>query len=198
MRLSRRERLVAGLAGVALVVWTSAVVLLSDDVVPELWQLTLVGALLAASQLVVAPARNRADQLAFPSADAALLVGLVSVGPAWFIALALPCLLAVHLLMRRSPWASVYNASSVVVAAGLAAGPLRLFDAMQLSLSNVSDVLSLVAAMLVFRAACQLIDGTGRVVVRELPLRAGGETFRSSLRPAFGDWLGGIAVAAGV
>src|SRR3954453_20246937 len=106
MRLSRRERLVAGLAGVALVVWTSAVVLLSDDVVPKLWQLTLVGALLAASQLVVAPARHRAAsprappprraaRVVPPRADAAVLVGLVTVGPSWFIALALPCLLAV-------------------------------------------------------------------------------------------------------
>src|SRR4051794_17699485 len=99
MRMSRRKHLVAGLGGVALAACTAAVVLLLYGDVPPARRLVVLAALLAASQLVVASTRTRADLLAFPNADAAVLVGFVTVGPTWFMAIALPGLLLVHLLM---------------------------------------------------------------------------------------------------
>jgi diguanylate cyclase (GGDEF)-like protein len=129
LRFSPTERLVVLLSAAALGVWTLVAVLASYHPLPSLSDVALVLALTTLTPLTTSRAGERLGALLLGWDEAALLVGMVLVGPAWFVLLAAPSVLLVHVVTRRSWSIALCDAAGFVIASGLACAVARAVSA---------------------------------------------------------------------
>jgi diguanylate cyclase (GGDEF)-like protein len=195
MRLSPLERLVVGIGSVGLLLWTTAAVASVDAPVPVLWKLAVVAVLIPMSELALLHVRYGTDQFSFTWGDASLLVGFVLVGPEWFIILAAPGVLAVHLIARRGWLKSAYNSATFTCGASAAFAVVQLLAQRPLTINAPRDAAVLVLATLAFTVTSH--TGTS-VAVAAAQRTSFVLVLREGLRMSALVWLGNVVVGGGV
>jgi diguanylate cyclase (GGDEF)-like protein len=194
MTLTPVGRLSVGVGALALGAWTAAAVGASSAPAPAGWKVALVVAVTALSQLPIVRALGGSGVASLECGDAAVLVGFVVVGPPWFVVLAAPCVLAVHLMARR-PWlTAVYGSAAFTASAGLACGAVRLITTDTLSLT-ARDVAALAVALLTFRFGRRLAESTLTAIADRVPV---GPLLRSRLRFDLTVMAGSAVAAVGL
>jgi diguanylate cyclase (GGDEF)-like protein len=194
MTLTRVERLIVGVGALALGAWTAGAVGASYVPAPSGWRVALVVAVTSLTQLPIVRAFGGNGLASLEIGDAALLVGFVVVGPPWFVVLAAPCVLAVHLLARR-PWlTALYSTAAFTAAAGLAYGVVRLMTTGTLS-RTPRDVAALAVALLTFRLGRRLAESTLAAVADRVRI---GPLLRSRLGVDLGLVAGSAVAAVGL
>ena len=195
LRLNRLERLVAGAAGLGLVLWTASAVTAVYGPVPVPWKLVLVAALIPVSELALLHVRYGTDHFSFTWGDASLLVGFVLVGPAWFVILAAPGVLAVHLLCGRGWLKSAYNSATFSTGASAAFALVQVSGVHSLRVLEPGGAAVLLAATLLFSACSH----TGTAVAVSTAQGTGvGQVWREGTRMSVLVWAGKVVVGTGV
>jgi diguanylate cyclase (GGDEF)-like protein len=195
MRLSGIERLVSLMGVLGLVLWTTAAVAAVYSPTPVLWRIAAVAALIPASELALLHVRYGSDAFSFTWGDASLLVGLVLVGPAWFVILSAPAVLLVHLLARRGVMKASYNAATFTTAGTAAFAVVNLVGADPRHVQGARDVLGLLVATAVFGVCSHVGTSIAVAVSQATPLT---KVLRNGLRMSALVWAGNVAVAGGV
>jgi diguanylate cyclase (GGDEF)-like protein len=195
MRLSRIERLVVAVGSFGLLLWTAAAVAAVYQPAPVPWKLAVVAVLIPMSELALLHVRYGTDHFSFTWGDASLLVGFVLVGPEWFVILAAPGVLAVHLVARRGLLKSAYNSATFTCGASAAFAVVQLAAQRPLSIDTPSSATVLVFATLAF-SLCSHI-GTS-IAVAAAQQTAFGLVVREGSRMSAFVWLGNVVVGGGV
>ena len=115
---SRFHGLIAAVVLAAVAVACVAFVHAVQAPVPAPWQLGLLLILIPLSERALLHVRVGGQQYSFTWGEAALVVGFVLVSPSWFVLVAGPLVLLVHLSAGRSPVKALFNAASFTVSAG--------------------------------------------------------------------------------
>jgi hypothetical protein len=194
MRLSRLERLVVGIGSMGLVLWTTAAVASVYAPAPVLWKLAVVAVLIPMSELALLHVRYGTDQFSFTWGDASLLVGFVLVGPEWFIILAAPGVLAVHLVARRGWLKSAYNSATFTCGASAAFALVQLFAERPLTIDTPRDAGVLVLATLAFTTVSHVGTSVAVAAAQHTPFLL---VLREGLRMSALVWLGNVVVGGG-
>jgi diguanylate cyclase (GGDEF)-like protein len=194
MRLSRLERLVVLIGSLGLMLWTTAAVAAVYAPAPVVWKLAVVAVLIPMSELALLHVRYGTDQFSFTWGDASLLVGFVLVGPEWFIILAAPGVLAVHLIAGRGLLKSAYNSATFTAGASAAFAVVQLLDAHPLSVQTPRDAAVLVLATLAFTSFSHVGTSIAVAAAQRTSFRV---VVSDGLRMSALVWLGNIVVGGG-
>jgi diguanylate cyclase (GGDEF)-like protein len=195
MRLSRIERLVVGVGALGMLLWTTAAVASVYATAPALWKLAVVAVLIPMSELALLHVRYGTDHFSFTWGDASLLVGFVLVGPAWFVILAAPGVLAVHLCARRGLLKSAYNSATFTCGASAAFAVVELAGKLPLSIDTPRSAAVLVLATLVFTTCSHVGTSIAVAAAQHTPF---GVIVREGVRMSALVWLGNVVVGGGV
>jgi diguanylate cyclase (GGDEF)-like protein len=195
LRLSPLDRLVAVVAVTGLLLWTGAAVGAVYAPVPTLWKLLVIAALIPVSELALLHVRYGSDHFSFTWGDASLLVGFVLVGPAWFVILAAPGVLAIHLIARRGWVKSTYNSATFTTGACVAFAFVQLFGPKTLSVFDPRSLAVLVVATLLFSSCSHL--GTSLAIATAQSASVA-RIAREGLRVSLLVWAGNVLVGWGV
>ncbi|MCU1589727.1 MAG: diguanylate cyclase, partial [Frankiales bacterium] len=195
MRLSRLERLVVGTGALGLLLWTTSAVASVYGPAPVVWKLAVVAVLIPLSELALLHVRYGSDQFSFTWGDASLLVGFVIIGPAWFVILAAPGVVMVHLVAHRGWLKSAYNGATFTCGASAAYAVVQLGAARPLTVQTPRDALVLVLATLAF-SVCSHLGTSIAVAVAQGP--AFSRVLREGVRMSALVWAGNVVVGSGV
>jgi diguanylate cyclase (GGDEF)-like protein len=195
MRLDPLERLVVTVGAIGLILWTTAAVAAAYEDVPSGWKLAVVAVLIPMSEIALLHVRYGSDQFSFTWGDASLLVGFVLVGPAWFVILAAPGVLVVHLASRRGWMKSAYNSATFTAAAAAGFAVVQVAGDRPLSVLTPRDAMVLVLATLAFSACSHMATSTAVAVAQHVPARG---VVREGMRMSALVWAGNVVVGGGV
>ena len=163
--------------------------------VPQFWRVGLLLVTVPLSERAVLHVRFGGHQYSFTWGEAALLVGFEVLSPAWFVLLAGPLVLAVHLAARRALLKAVFNAASFTVAAGAGWLVVGLATVAPYRFSDLHDAVALIAAVTVFSATSAVLTG---VVVAVATGRTLMVVLLESVRMSVLVWAGNISCGIGV
>jgi diguanylate cyclase (GGDEF)-like protein len=195
MRLTSLEQLVVTVGAIGLILWTTAAVVASYAAPPVPWKLAVVAVLIPMSELALLHVRYGADQFSFTWGDASLLVGFVLVGPEWFVILAAPGVLLVHLAAHRGWMKAAYNSATFTAGAAAAFAVVQLSATRPLSVLTLRDAAALVLATLAFSACSNVATSVAVAVAQRVPV---GSVIREGLRMSGLVWAGNVVVGGGV
>lgn len=191
MRLSDIERLVVIVLAVGSTAWTAAAVATSYTSIPSYWKLALVALLVPLSEMTLFEVRYGKDRFTCTWGEASLLVGFVHVGPTWFVVLAAPGVLLLHLAGRRGWMTSLYNAASFTGSAAAGCAAWEWVARGPAGLGTVRAVAALLLASLVFSVCNSFASCLALAVSQQLALR---EVWRESAPLSALAWVGNVAV----
>jgi diguanylate cyclase (GGDEF)-like protein len=195
MRLSRLERLVVGVVALGLLLWTTAAVAAVYEHSPVLWKLAVVAVVIPMSELALLHVRYGTDQFSFTWGDASLLIGFVLVGPAWFVILAGPAVLGVHLVARRGWLKSAYNSGTFTAGATAGFAVVQLTGVRPLSVENLRDAGALLLATLAFTVCSHVGTSIAVAAAQQTSAR---RVLKEGVRMSALVWAGNVVVGGGV
>ncbi len=186
---------VLGITAVAVLLWSVTGIAASAADLPPLALLVLVGGLILLSEVSLLHVRFGHDHFSFTWGEAALLIGFAVVGPEWFVLLALPCVLAVHLFAGRAPIKAIFNAAAFTVASSVAMVAVGPLSEGSLDLRHPAEVAGLVLACTVFSLLSNAL--TARVVALSQGIGYL-QMLRQGLRMSVVVWAGNLVVGGAV
>ena len=144
--------LVSGVIGVGVALTAVASVSLLIGHPQEHWRPLLAFLLISSGWRLQCSVRVGGDRVVFFWGDAALVLSVGLVTPAWLIVVTAPAVgLALGLLPgRQPPLKAAYNSATAVIASAAAVGALTLFGATPLHLDSTRDVIGLGLAAVIY------------------------------------------------
>jgi diguanylate cyclase (GGDEF)-like protein len=161
----------------------------------HLWQAALLIVIVPLSERALLHVRFNGDHYSFTWGEACLLVGFAMVSPAWFVLVAGPLVMAVHLGARRGLLKSLFNAASFTVSAGLAGLVVVVLATTPYEISNLADAFVMLGAVTVFSLSSALLTGLVVSVATGSPFT---KVVRESTKMALVVWIGNAACASGL
>ncbi|MDT7547348.1 MAG: hypothetical protein QOE99_3458 [Actinomycetota bacterium] len=195
MRLTSLEQLVVTVGAIGLILWTTAAAVASYEAPPLPWKLAVVAVLIPMSEIALLHVRYGADQFSFTWGDASLLVGFVLVGPEWFVILAAPGVLIVHLAAGRGWMKAGYNSATFTTGAAAGFAVVQVAATRPLTVLTPRGAVALVLATLAFSVCSNVATSTAVAVAQQVPV---GRVIREGMRMSALVWVGNVVVGGGV
>ncbi len=158
----------------------------------QTWQIVLLLIALPLSERALLHVRFGGDHYSFTWGEACLLVGFVLVPPAWFVLLAGPLVMGVHLVAGRSAMKAAFNGAAFTLSAGAAALVVTVATSAPYQISHWQDALALLAATTVFSATSALLTGA---VVSVATTTSPKQVLADSVRMTVVVWAGNVTCA---
>ena len=192
---ARLRALVAATAGAGLIAWVGAFwgVMHQPQLSPAV--LLLLMAAVPLSERALLHVRFGGQQYSFTWGEACLLLGFVLATPAWFVVLAGPLVLMVHLSAGRSLMKAGFNAACFVVAGAAAGLLLQVLGRAPYGLGTVREGVALVLATCLFSLVSAVLTAAAVAASSGGSLPA---VLLGSGRMSVVVWAGNVSGAGGV
>jgi diguanylate cyclase (GGDEF)-like protein len=194
-RLTRLHAVVGATVLVALGFAALALLQVQQSAGLELWQAVLLVLVVPLSERATLHVRFGGHHYSFTWGEASLLLCFVLVTPGWFVLLAGPLVMAVHLGAHRGLLKSLFNAASFVASAGVASLVVHGLTTSPYKVSNLGDGLALLAAVSVYSLMSALLTG---LVVAVATARSYASVVAHSMKMAAVLWAGNVVCAGAV